>query len=166
MQNQNITTLQNTNPKTPKWLFLTQVTLKLTNLLCLTHTARRTRPVPLFLPNYSTRSLVCAAPRDELGITKWRRNFEAFRASALRTRQPVNLSSSPVWKSKTAQQLFPSFPTWEQQKNSTAALLPKNGLSQGSACRGCAAFQPPERSFLCHQCPHLDNLTQMIYSQF
>ena len=46
MQYQNITTLQNTNPKTPKWLFLMPVTLKLTNLLCLTHTARRTRPVP------------------------------------------------------------------------------------------------------------------------
>ena len=77
--------------------------------------------------------------------------------------QPIII---PVWKSKTAQQLFPSFPTWEQQKNSTAALLPKNGLSQGSACRGCTAFQPPERSFLCHQCPHLDNLTQMISGPF
>ena len=165
MQYQNITTLQKTNPKTSKWLFLMPVTLKLTNLLCLTHTARRTRHVPPLFPNYLTRSL-CAAPRDELGITKWRRNFEAFRASALRTSLPVNLSSSPVWKSKTAQQLFPSFPTWEQQKNSTAALLLKNGLSQGSACRGCTAFQPPERSFLCHQCPHLDNLTQMISGQF
>ena len=164
MQYQNITTLQ-----TNSQMIISNASHTKTYQPALSHTARRTRHFPLLFPNYLTRSL-CAAPRDELGITKWRRNFEAFRASALRTRLPVNLSSSPVWKSKTAQQLFPSFPTWEQQKNSTAAPLPKNGLSHGSACRGCSAFQPPERSFLCHQCPHLesklDNLTQMIYSQF
>ena len=94
--------------------------LKLTNLLCLTHTARRTRPVPLFFPNYSTRSL-CAAPRDELGITKWRRNFEAFRASALRTSLPVNLSSSPCGKAKQRNSCFQAFPLGSSRK--TAQLL-------------------------------------------
>ena len=84
------------------------------------HTARRTRPVPLFFPNYLTRSL-CAAPRDELGITKWRRNFEAFRASALRTRLPVNLSSSPCGKAKQRNSCFQAFPLGSSRK--TAQLL-------------------------------------------
>ena len=117
MQYQNITTLQNTNPKTPKWLFLMPVTLKLTNLLCLAHSARRTGHVP---PNYLTRSL-CAAPRVELGITKWRRNFEAFHASALRTSLPVNLSSSPCGKAKQRNSCFQAFPLGSSRK--TAQLL-------------------------------------------
>ena len=115
MQYQNITTLQ-----TNSQMIISNASHTKTYQPALSHTARRTRHFPLLFPNYLTRSL-CAAPRDELGITKWRRNFEAFRASALRTRLPVNLSSSPCGKAKQRNSCFQAFPLGSSRK--TAQLL-------------------------------------------
>ena len=68
-----------------------------------------------------------------------------------------------------------------EKQNSATAVSKLSHLGAAEKQHSCSSPEkwafpriglpwPPERSFLCHQCPHLesklDNLTQMIYSQF
>ena len=64
-----------------------------------------------------------------------------------------------------------------EKQNSATAVSKLSHLGAAEKQHSCSSPEkwafpriglpwPPERSFLCHQCPHLDNLTQMIYGQF